>query len=276
MLMPLRLVYITAKLLGVFTYHVVRIRRNVTMINLKNSLGRELSEKELKRIARESYINIGLTFIEMLIIQKFNGHELEIVDMSDSYILKRTFERGNGVILVSCHFGSWELNGAAITASGFPVTVVVKRQANPYIDSLVNLNRERVGMNIITQGAPLKHIVRALRRNEVIGLISDQDAGKDGIFVDFFGRKASTPRGAAQLALKYNAPIVVVMTLRTSDGKYKGIFKEVSVQFDDTIESITQRYTTIMEDFIKQHPEQYFWMHRRWKTVSANNSGKSE
>lgn len=271
-ILPFKLVYIIAKLLGIFTYHIIRIRRNVTLTNLKNSLSGEHSEKELRRIARETYINIGLTFIEMLLIPKFTGHLLKMVDMSESYILKRALDMGNGVILVSCHFGSWELNGAAIATSGFPVTVVVKRQANPYIDSLINLNRERVGMNIIAQGAAVKHIIRALRKHEIIGLISDQDAGRDGIFVDFFGRKASTPRGAAQLALKYNAPIVVVMTLRTGNGKFKSIFKEVSVHVDDTIESVTQRYTTVMENIIRRYPEQYFWMHRRWKTVITNNT----
>lgn len=272
MILPFKLVYIIAKLLGIFTYRIIRIRRNVTLTNLKNSLSGEHSEKELRRIARETYINIGLTFIEMLLIPKFTGHLLKMVDMSESYILKRALDMGNGVILVSCHFGSWELNGAAIATSGFPVTVVVKRQANPYIDSLINLNRERVGMNIIAQGAAVKHIIRALRKHEIIGLISDQDAGRDGIFVDFFGRKASTPRGAAQLALKYNAPIVVVMTLRTGNGKFKSIFKEVSVHVDDTIESVTQRYTTVMENIIRRYPEQYFWMHRRWKTVITNNT----
>ena len=276
MIIPLKLLYIIAKLLGIFTYYIIRVRRNVTLINLKNSLGGELSEKELKRIARESYINIGLTFIEMLSIPRFGEYVLDVVDMSDSYILKRTMDMGKGVILVSCHFGNWELNGAAIAVSGFPVTVVVKKQTNPYVDSLVNLNRTRFGMNIITHGAPVKHIVRALREHKIIGLISDQDAGRDGIFIDFFGRKASTPRGAAQLALKYNAPIVVTMNVRTGKGKYKSIFENIDIRADDTIESITQRYTTAMENIIRKYPEQYFWMHRRWKTVSTKDSNKSK
>ena len=275
-IIPLKLVYIIAKLLGIFTYYILRIRRNVALTNLKSSLGGELSEKELKRIACEAYINIGLTFIEMLIIHKFRGHVLDMVDMSDSYILRRTMDIGRGLILVSCHFGSWELNGVAIAASGFPVTVVVKKQTNPYVDSLINLNRTRLGMNIITHGASVKHIVRALREHKVVGLISDQDAGRDGIFVDFFGRKASTPRGAAQLALKYNAPIVAVMNVRTGNGKYKSIFKNIDIRADDTVESITQRYTTVMENIIRQHPEQYFWMHRRWKTVLTKDSNKSK
>jgi len=269
MIIPLKFVYLIARMLGIFTYHVIRIRRDVTMENLRHSLGEKFSEKELRKIACKAYINIGITFMEMLIIQRFTGHILEIVDMSDSYVLKRSIDKGNGVIVVSCHFGNWELNGAAIGTLNIPITVVVKRQSNPYIDNMINLNRTGFGMNIITQGVSVKYIVKALRKNEAIGLISDQDAGKEGIFVDFFGRKASTPRGAAQLSLKYKTPIVVTMIVRTDNGKYKSIFKEITVNENDTIEIVTQRYTTVMEDIIRQFPEQYFWMHRRWKTEEA-------
>lgn len=269
MIIPLKLVYLIARMLGIFTYHVIRIRRDVTMENLRNSLGEKFSKKELEKIACEAYVNIGITFMEMLIVHRFKEHILEMVDVSDSYILKRNIEKGQGVIVVSCHFGSWELIGAAIAALSIPMTVVVKRLSNPYIDNMIYQLRTGFGNTIINYGASVKHIVRALRNNEVIGLISDQDAGREGIFVDFFGRKASTPRGAAQLALKYKAPIVVAMALRTGNGKYKSIFKKITVNENDTIEAVTQKYTTVMEDIIRQYPEQYFWMHRRWKTEEA-------
>ena len=270
-IMPLRLVYLISRMLCIFTYHVIRIRRDVTMENLRNSLGEEFSKKELEKIACKAYVNIGITFMEMLIVHRFKEHILEMVDMSDSYILKHNMDRGHGVIVVSCHFGSWELIGAAISASGIPMTVVVKKLSNPYIDNIIYQLRTGFGNNIINYGASVKHIVRALRNNEVIGLISDQDAGREGIFIDFFGRKASTPRGAALLALKYKAPIVVAMTVRTGNGKYKSIFKELTVYENDTIETVTRRYTAVMEDIIRQYPEQYFWMHRRWKTKESNS-----
>ena len=105
-------------------------------------------------------------------------------------------------------------------------------------------------------------------------MISDQDAGKRGVFVNFFGRKASTPGGAAQLAIKYGAPIVVTMSIRTACGRYKSIFREVEVRENDTVEELTQRFTTIMEEVIRQNPEQYFWMHRRWKTRPPDNASR--
>ncbi|MFC1540882.1 lysophospholipid acyltransferase family protein [Candidatus Latescibacterota bacterium] len=265
-LLPLNLVYFIVKMLGKFTFHVIRLRRNVTMENLRHSFGSEYDEEQIHRIACDSYVNIGITILEMLIVQRFEPQMLERVDMTDSHILRSNFDKDQGVIVVSCHFGSWEIVGAALAAAGMPMTVVVKRLSNPYVDRMIYERRTGFGNKIINHGVSVKYIVNALKDKEIVGLISDQDAGADGVFVNFFGRKASTPRGAAQLALKYNVPIVVVMTLRTGNGRYKGIFKEIAVNENDTIETVTQRFTTYIEEVIRVNPEQYFWMHRRWKT----------
>ncbi|MBT4484163.1 MAG: lysophospholipid acyltransferase family protein [Candidatus Latescibacteria bacterium] len=271
-MIPERLIYAIARIIGMFSWHCLRIRRNVTMTNLLHALGNESSEEELEKIAREAYINIGMTFIEALLLPKLKKRILEIVDMSDAGLMTRIIEKGRGLIIISCHFGSWELNGTSIAALGIPFTVVVKSQSNPYVDSYINRNREMIGMDVISRGASTKKIVRALRERGIVALISDQDAGNKGVFVSFFGRMASTPRGAAQLALKYETPMIVSMTKRTCPGRYKSIFKEVEIRDTDTVETLTQRFTTIMEDIIRQNPEQYFWMHRRWKTCPPSNT----
>ena len=270
--MPLKAVYGIIKLLGLFVFYVIRIRRDVTMKNLRNALGNEYSEKELRKIARDAYISIGMSFIEMLFISRFKGYILDFVKNSNLNILQQSIDKERGVILVSCHFGNWELAGAVVSSTGVPVTVVGKRQSNPYTDRFILQNREKLGVKSIYHGVSIKHLVKALKKHEIIGLVSDQDAGTDGIFIDFFGRKASTPGGAAQLALKYNAPIVVIMMVRTGNGKYKCFLEEIDIGPDDTIASITQRFTTVMENIIRQHPEQYFWMHRRWKTVPPDEA----
>ena len=244
----------------------IGVRREVTIENLTRSFGDVYDDKQIRAIAADSYVNIGITFLEMLIVQRFEASMLDRVDMADSHILRRNIEKGRGVIVVSCHFGSWEIVGAALSAADMPMTVVVKKLSNPYVDRMIYDRRTGFGNKIINHGASVKHIVAALKNKEIVGLISDQDAGGDGVFVDFFGRKASTPRGAAQLALKFNVPIVVVMTLRTGNGRYRGVFKEIAVDENDTVETVTRRYTAYIEDVIREHPEQYFWMHRRWKT----------
>ncbi len=262
----LRFLNRVAMALGAFAYDVVGIRRDITLGNLKRAFGGTLEDREIDRIARESYGNIGITFLEMMILPRLKQRIPDIVDISEITVLERCLERGRGLVLVSGHYGSWELNGAALGLAGLPMTVVGKRQSNPYVDDFVTRYRIDMGMNMVTHGAPIKQLLRALKNGEAVGLISDQDAGKYGIFVDFFGEKASTPAGAAQLSLKYRAPVVLTTTTRTSPGNYIMSASEIEVRGDDTVESLTRRYTEALENVIRRHPEQYFWMHRRWKT----------
>lgn len=264
--LPTGALYGFAKGLGVFAFTCVQIRRKVTLENLRASFGAEKTDPELERIAREAYINIAITFAEMLLFPKLHDQVLKMVDLDEVRLVREAAARGRGVMLISGHFGSWEMNGASMTTSGIPVVIVAKRQANPYVDAWITRYRKELNMNIIGTGAPVKHMVRALRNGEVVGLISDQDAGRKGVFVPFFGRPASTTRGAAELALRYGAPLLACMTVRLGQGKYKTLVREVEIHSDDTVESLTARYTKAMEDIIRLYPEQYFWMHRRWKT----------
>lgn len=264
--LPEKWVYVLVRVIGLFVFHVVCLRREVTMENLRNSFGKELSEAELKKIAESSYINIGMTFTEMLFFQRLLGQIRERMDMTETSLLARTFEKGRGVILISGHFGNWELNSAVIAKIGYPLTVVAKKQSNLLVDAYINRNRQTENLQLVSTGAPAKQVIRALRNKQAVGLISDQDAGKNGIFVEFFGRKASTPRGGAELALKYGIPVLVMATVRTTPGRYKFLVREVRIHSDDTVETLTRRYTAILETLIRDHPEQYFWMHRRWKT----------
>lgn len=276
--LPTGALYGFARGLGIFAFSYLRIRRDVTLDNLREAFGKDKTEPELERIAREVYISIATTFAEMLLFPGLRRGVLDMVDLDEVRLIREAAARGRGLMLVSGHFGSWELNGASITTSGIPVVIVAKRQSNPYVDAWVTRCRKELSMNIIGTGAPVKHLVRALRNGEVVGLISDQDAGRRGVFVPFFGRPASTTRGAAELALRYGAPLVACMTVRLSQGKYKTLVREVEVRSDDTVESLTARYTKVMEDIIRVYPEQYFWMHRRWKTrpeAIADPSGES-
>lgn len=264
--LPRSALYGFARFLGLLAFHCIRIRRDLVMDNLWHSFGAAVPEHDLAKLAREVYINVGVTFAEMLLFPGLSHRLLDMVDMTELEVLRDACGRGKGVILISGHFGNWELNGSSIALSGIPVVVVAKRQSNPYVDAWITRYRKEFRMNIISPGAPVKHLIRALRNGEAVGLISDQDAGKRGVFVPFFGRPASTPRGAAELALRYGASVVVCMTVRLGPGKNKTLFREIEVHSNDTVESLTARYTSVMEDIIRTYPEQYFWMHRRWKT----------
>ncbi len=263
-------------ILARMAFDVLRIRRRVTLENLGLAFGESTGTQRLTALAREAYANIGMTFVEMLLIGGRRDRIPELVDMTEAGAIRDRLETGKGVIIVSCHFGSWELNGASLAVFGIPVTAVAKRQSNPLVDRFIERTRTQFGMKVTNPGASIRHMVAALRRGEAVGLISDQDAGRSGVYVDFFGKKASTPAGAAQLALKYGSPVFVSMTRRTEDGRYASIVREVEIRDDDTVEVLTARFTKIMEEIIARYPEQYFWMHRRWKTRPPDENARSD
>lgn len=254
------------------TAYFLGLRRRVTLENIRQALGKETSATIIEETARHCYTNIAMTFLEIPRIYRLKKKFLKMVDLEGIEILNMIAERGRGMILISAHFSNWEITGATNAAvSKIPITTVATRQSNPYVDSYINRVRHELGLKIVPLADSAKALVAALKKKEAIGLISDQNAGPNGVFVDFFGRPASTPKGGAQLALKFKTPVVVTLSVRTSPGRHKCIFKEVKVMEDDTVESLTQRYTSVMEEIIRQYPQHYFWMHRRWKTRPKDN-----
>lgn len=275
-LLPLPLVYFLTRLLALLVHSLFRIRRQVVMDNLDLALGRELPPDQLKEICRSTYYHIGMTFVEMLLLPKLLPRITAMVELPDTGPLRTHTDQGQGVVVVSGHFGSWELTVPACAAAGIrESTVIAAHQSNPYIDRMIIENRKKLGMNVVTTtDSSVKLLVRALKKGQAIGLISDQNAGETGVFVDFFGHPASTPAGTAQMVLKYRAPLFLMCLVRTRPGHYRGTLRQIPVLADDTVASLTQRYTTALEEVIRAHPEQYLWMHRRWKTRPSEQSNK--
>lgn len=272
MVMPHWLFYRLMRAAGIFAFDVLRLRRAVTLDNLRLALGGEYGEDELIRIARESYVNIGTTFAEIAINARMKPHIREIVDLTAITPLREAFEQGRGVIMLTCHYGSWEYAGYAVAEAGMPLTAVGKTQSNPMVDRFLISQRERMDIGVVAKGAQVKELVKRLRRGEVIALVSDQDAGRRGIMVPFFGHPASTPSGAASLALKYNAPVVVNICERTAPGAYTLLCHALPYDEYETVESLTTRMNEAVEQIIRRHPEQYFWMHKRWKTQPPDSN----
>jgi Kdo2-lipid IVA lauroyltransferase/acyltransferase len=269
-ILPKKLIYFIIKILAVIAFDLLKIRRFVTLDNLKNALGNVYTSAELLKIARSAYINIGMTLAEILFMPDNKSVILSWVENEVPDDMKEILTSGKGVIFTSAHFGSWEVMAVYISAVGFKLSIVAKRLKNPFVDKIISRKRKKFGFNIISHKTGMKTIISELKNGGAIALISDQDAGLNGVFVNFFGRKASTHKGAAQLAIKFGTPLVVIMCYRTSPGKYSCIAKKVPITTEDTVESLTQKYSTIMEKIITEHPEQYFWMHRRWKTLSSD------
>lgn len=184
--------------------------------------------------------------------------------------LKQAIDRGRGVVMVTGHFGNWELAAASLAVRGIGIDGVVQRQRNPLVDRDIRQVRERLGVRIIDRRHASKLAPAALHAGRVVGFVTDQDAGRHGVFVPFFGQPASTHRGAALFALRARAPLFVGVAVRRDDGSYDCRTEEIVVDregpVDDVVLRLTAAFTARLEAEIRTAPEQYFWLHRRWKT----------
>jgi len=266
-LLPLRLIYWVARGTGNFANNVLHYRRQVVMTNLRVAFGSEIDEARLAEIADESYRQIAMSFMELLIAPKLQKQIRTMLQSEQAALLRKLLDQGKGLIAVSGHLGNWEIIGAAAaTTMPEPFTVAAVQQSNPYINRFITRRRSELGMQVAGTKEAMKLLIRALKNRQAIGLVADQNAGPFSVFVKFFGKTAATQPGPAKLALKFGTPLLVAAALRSGPGQFKVLIQEVEIKADDTVESLTQRHVKILENFIRQYPEQYFWIHRRWKT----------
>jgi KDO2-lipid IV(A) lauroyltransferase len=266
-ILPLRFSYFLAGIIGLFVCHVLRYRRTVVMEKLQTAFGNELDATRIKRIAAESYRQIAMSFIELLIAPKLQKKIRQILTSEQAQLIRELLEQGNGLVTISGHLGNWELQGAAAaTAISGLFTVAAVQQSNPYIDRFITQQRNGMGMQVASTKEAMKLLLQALKNGQAIGLVADQNAGMDAVFVDFFGKSAATHPGPAKLALKFRAPLLIGAAIRTGPGQFKVLSEKVEIRDDDTVETLTQRHVKVLESFIRQYQEQYLWVHRRWKT----------
>jgi KDO2-lipid IV(A) lauroyltransferase len=214
---------------------------------------------------------VGVEVLCMPRVMQF-GRFLDHIDISGCLAAFRHISSGKPAILVTGHFGNWEMVGTSAAEMGFPVTAVARPIDNPYLNDYIVRLRERKGLRILFKQGMTDEALADLRRGRPLGLIADQDAGRRGFFVDFFGRKASAYKSIAYLALEENIPIFVGGAYRTGERFH---YRLVMVDAIDPSEypksldgalAITQRYTAALEKTVRLAPEQYLWVHRRWKT----------
>jgi KDO2-lipid IV(A) lauroyltransferase len=257
--------------IGRLGYRPLGIRRQVTEEQLRAAFP-EKDDAWVRATALASYAHIGREGLAMLRMASFTAAEIvrNTREENDISPFMRAVEAGKGVVVVSGHFGNWEVAAAGVVARGVPFDVVVQRQSNPLFDAAMARDRERFGMRIIERSRAPREALSALRAGRAVAFVSDQDARGTGVFVPFFGRLASTHRGPALLALRTGAPLFVGYAMRASDGGYVGGLEEITASregdMDEAVLRLTAAFTARLEALIRRAPEQYFWQHRRWKT----------
>ena len=257
--------------LGRLIFDLIKIRKQVTIDNLSRAFP-EKSPAEIYQIARATYEHFGMMMMETVKLWSLQPADIkQLIRLDDPSALDRALQEGRGAILLTGHFGNWEYLGAWVATSGYPTTYMFQEQANPYVDHFIREYRQRMGMQVIPRGMALREYLRALRAGRFVAAVADQDAGRNGIFVKFLGQLSSTATGPARFAFKTGAPILFAISYRDENDDLRACFEYLDIEYDTdnqekAIRQIVESYTQKLESWIRKYPNQWFWMHKRWKT----------
>ncbi len=256
--------------LGDIVYDVLKIRRKIVEKNLEGTFP-EKSPEEIDSLARKVYRRQALNMIEVLRIPLIKGKDdaSKLLDVDGDEFLEKTRYAGKGGVVVSAHFGNWELLGLCTGLLVASMHIVIKHQGNPLIDRWITANRVRHGNNVVYQKNALRQGVQLLSRGEVVTLLGDQTDPTGSFVTDFLGRSSSVFLGPAFLALKTGSPMFLGMCRRHENSRYIVEVQEIKtsdLSFSrEDIQELTRRYTKAIEAYIYRYPEEWFWLHNRWK-----------
>ena len=247
-----------------FGYYLLSLRKKDSLKNIATAFP-EKSDSEQNMILKKTYSFFAKSFMQFLSLPK--SYRYVDIEVEGQELLDGALEKGHGIILATGHFSKWEIMSAWLGYSGYPCVAVAQRQKNRGADIFFREFREITGMKMIYRKSSLKNMYRILKENKILILASDQDAKQRGVFVNFFNKPASTPKGVARFHLETGSDIFFISCYVEQNGKHKLQIQPVVPEGESTVKSITQAFTTLLEKKVREFPEQYFWFHRRWKTM---------
>ena len=271
-LFPLEWAGVVSRFLGNLLYTFNRKHRTIALSNLKRAFGREMRYHEIEMLGKQVFANLVLIIFEIgwsLRLDKNRLSEYFKIDGLEN--IRNAYDKGKGILVLTAHFGNWELLSVVGAMIEYPVSPVVRPlDFKPLDRFFINL-RSRFGGKIIPKRRSLRAILRSLDRREIVVLLMDQNMDwYNGVFVDFMGHRACTNSGLALLALKTQAPVVPVFLIRENTGFRAEFGPEIPlIKTGDKrkdVELNTLQYNRIIEDIVRRYPEQWFWVHQRWKT----------
>lgn len=254
--------------LGIAVYYLLPRERRRAMAHLSMVFPNESTAK-VRRLARGCFMHLGKSLLEVMLMTP--GRLGRVVDIRGEENLRNALSRGKGVIFVTGHIGNWELMGHAVAALSSLSVVAAPIEPDAVNDMIVRL-RAGMGVRSILRGQPgsSRELIRVFKENRILGILIDQDTDVDGAFVNFMGRPSWTPTGAASMAIKFGAPVVFGYIRRNEDNRHTVIIEgplEIIRSGDNEKDVLanTAMFTRKIEDSIMSKPEQWVWMHRRWR-----------
>ena len=259
---------------GKIAFILVKGERNKTIKNLTLIYGAEKSAQEIYQMARQVFVHQALNFGDYIHTLHYTTREQfsQIVEIKGEAHLKAAYEEGNGVLCLMSHAGSWEFSAIMPPVLGYSTSALSRPMPNPRIDELIVGYRQKRGMKNIARINAYPKLIKALRSGDCLIILIDQDTTVKGVFIDFLGHPAYTPIGAARLAMDSQAPVLPMFMRRLPNNKHQFTilppipWKNTGDVQNDLLENTTA-YTNAIESAILEDPEQWVWMHERWKTT---------
>ena len=261
-ILSVRKLHILSQNIASILFNYIPKRKNTALKNLKIAFP-DKSDEWINTTLKKCYSFFTYNFLQFLAFP-FDPNSIEIEVVGKKY-LNNAINENSGTVLVSAHFGSWEILGYWFGINNYPLVGIAQKQKNKGANLFFEEKRQLSGTKQVYRKSSMDSLYEILNANKILGLVSDQDARGKGVFVDFFNKPASTHKGAALFHLNTNASLIFGICVQKDIKKYRVEFIPINPKKKST-EDITQLYTTIIEQSIKKYPEQYFWFHNRWKT----------
>ena len=259
---PISLTLWLGRRLGAVAFVFNKKRRLVAYANLKAAFAKEKRPRELKYLTKKVYQNLFETVVEMINLTKVDkryvDHYIDIINLERVDAARKS---GRGIILLTAHFGCWELSSLVSAVKVYPILVLVREQKMRRVNELLNQLRESKGCRVVRKGMSTKNILKALHGREMIGILSDQDAGVNGIFVDFFGRPTSCHSGPMEMAKRTDSIVIPNFIVRVKGPRHKVFVEEwidlrASSGRDDDVKEGLQKFASILESYVRMYPDQ--------------------
>ena len=270
-LLPYSFILAIGKFLGRIYYRLAAKQRKRALQQIQERL--QLSEQEAENIIRSLFCKLGQTFLEVMYTPSLTKETIKtLFTIENRHYLEEALAEGNGVVFYTGHVGNWEWLGASLAMEGFPMTSIIRRQPNDQHTRLLNEYRVQSGIEVFAcRSAEIVSAAKALKQGKVLGFLADQDAGVDGIFIEFLGKMSATPSGPAVFSKRFKAPVIPAFIIRRAQGGHR-IILHPPLRYEDTgkpqedARRLTIQMSRVLEDTIRRYPDEWIWFQKRWNT----------